>query len=497
MKATIIGSDLLIKDGEVSILEINTNTTIYNEGADLLDYDGLFNMLVTNNINEFHFIFTETDSHLPLYQPYKFKRKLIDKCNENSITFNEYTVPKGSVTVPYIEDAANKFILRQSYDTTALVDETYCADKFGFFSLMSGSSYIPKTSFNGVDLQLNELDSVDFSDLSHPNVVIKARNPEYNSEEYPQLYSLEDSTQLSELVAGLDGGYLIQEFVYDLENIVDGKYNVIRSIDIIYGSELDVINLGSYRQSTILPLSFSADEYVDGSRKLNKKSRFKYITKQLGAPNLEYHTDEDSVILDYTGSLKDVSTIQLGDYIRSIDFTDYNDNSAGNFDQTKLETFGWSGSLQQSNNTLTQLSSSLQTITSGSVDTLYVKITTIDGKSWIDAPGCTYYIEESGSLSTRFEKVNKLYIGDKLIVTDSNTQELTTLEITNLEMEHAQMTIYNLDFEPSDLFLVDLGEGALFSVMHNSCYCPWQYCGYYCRSNWCPGCGNFQPPSKL
>lgn len=496
MKATIIGSDLLVKNGEVSILEINTNTTIYNEGAELLDYDGLFSMLIDNNIDEFHFIFTETDSHLPLYEPYRFKQKLIDKCNQNNITFNEYTVPKGSVTVPYIEDASNKFILRQSYDTTALVDETYCADKFGFFSLMSGSSYIPKTSFNGVDLQLNELDSVDFSDLSHPNVVIKARNPEYNSEEYPQLYSLEDSTQLSELISSLEGGYLIQEFVYDSENIVDGKYNVIRGIDIIYGSNLDVISLGAYKQSTVLPLSFSADEYVDASRKLNQKSRFKYITKQLGAPNLQYHTDEDSVILDYTGSLKDVDTIQLGDYIRSIDFTDYNDNPAGNLDQTKLETFGWSGSLEQSNDTLTQLSSSLQNITSASIDTLYVRITTADGKSWVDAPGCTYYIEESGSLATRFEKVNKLYVGDKLVVTDSNTQTLTTIEITNLEMEHAQMTIYNLDFEPSDLFLVDLGEGSLFSVMHNSCWCPWQYCGYYCRSSYCSGCG-FQPPTKL
>lgn len=496
MKATIIGSDLLVKNGEVSILEINTNTTIYNEGAELLDYDGLFGMLIDNNIDEFHFIFTETDSHLPLYEPYRFKQKLIDKCNQNNITFNEYTVPKGSVTVPYIEDASNKFILRQSYDTTALVDETYCADKFGFFSLMSGSSYIPKTSFNGVDLQLNELDSVDFSDLSHPNVVIKARNPEYNSEEYPQLYSLEDSTQLSELISSLEGGYLIQEFVYDSENIVDGKYNVIRGIDIIYGSNLDVISLGAYKQSTVLPLSFSADEYVDASRKLNKKSRFKYITKQLGAPNLQYHTDEDSVILDYTGSLKDVDTIQLGDYIRSIDFTDYNDNPAGNLDQTKLETFGWSGSLEHSNDTLTQLSSSLQNITSASIDTIYVRITTADGKSWVDAPGCTYYIEESGSLSTRFEKVNKLYIGDKLVVTDSNTQSLTTIEITNLEMEHAQMTIYNLDFEPSDLFLVDLGEGSLFSVMHNSCWCPWSYCGNYCYSSYCPGCG-FQPPTKL
>lgn len=495
MKATIIGSDLLLSGDDIKILEINTNTTIYNEGADLLDYDALFAMLVANSISEFHFIWTETDSHHPLYESYRFKDILEQKCGENSITFSEYTVPKGSVTVPYIEDASNKFILRQSYDTTALVDESYCADKFGFFDLMSGSSYIPKTSFTGNDLQMSEFDSLNLANPNHPNVVIKARGPEYNSEEYPMLYTLTDDTDLQNLISTTESSFLVQDFIYDSQNILDGKYSIIRGIDIIYGSNLDVISLGAYRQSTILPLEFSVNEFVDGTNKLNKKSRFKYITKNLGAPKMEYHTDENSVILDYTGSLRDVNTLEIGSYIRSIDFTDYNDNPAGNLEQTKLETFGWSGSLQHSNDTLTQLSSSLQNVYSSSVDTVYVRITTADGKSWVDAPGCTYYIEESGSLATRFEKVNKLYVGDKIVTTDSATQQLTTIEITNLEMEYAQMTIYSLDFEPSDLFLVDLGDGD-FSVMHNSCYCPWSYCGNYCYSSYCSGC-SFMPPTKL
>ena len=496
MKGTILGSDLLVKNGEVSILEVNTNTTIYNEGAELLDYDALFSMLLSNGITEFHYIFTETDSHLPLNEPYKFKQKLQQKCIENDIQFNEYTVPKGSVTVPYIEDASNKFILRQSYDTTALVDETYCSDKFGFFTLMSGSGYTPNTTINVTDFQLHDLVDVDYSDLTHPNVVVKARGPEYNSDEYPQLHSIENGEQLTELISTIEGGYLVQEFIWDENNIVDGRYSIIRSIDIIYGPSLDVMNLGSYRQSTILPTNFSADEYIPTTKKLNKKSRYKYITKQLGSPVMDYHIDDTSNILDYNGELKDVDTIQLGDYIRSINFTDYNGNEAANFEQQTFETYGWSGSLAQSNASLTPMSSSLVGMASASVDTIYVRVTTTDGKNWLDAPGCTYYIEESGSLSTRFEKVNKLVVGDKLVVTDSTTNQLTTVEIANLEMEHTTMTIYGLDFEPSDLFLVDVGDG-LFSVMHNSCWCPWNYCGHWCHSQWCPnGCG-FQPAPKI
>jgi hypothetical protein len=127
-------------------------------------------------------------------------------------------------------------------------------------------------------------------------------------------------------------------------------------------------------------------------------------------------------------------------------------------------------------------------MTSAEVDTIYIRITLSNGLTWTDAPSCTYYIEEKDSLATRFEKVNKLFVGDKLIIIDKDTNQLSTVEITGLEMEYAKKTIYALDFEPSDLFLVDVGDG-LFGIMHNSCWCPWNYCGYYCNSWYCPSCG--------
>ena len=136
MKATIIGSDFLQKNNSVKFLEINTNTTIYNQGADLLDYTALFDMLNSNSITEFHYIWTEGDAFKPLVEPHKFKHILQTKCEENNISYTDYIVPAGSVTVPFIVDSENKFILRQAFDTTALVDETYCADKFEFFDLM-------------------------------------------------------------------------------------------------------------------------------------------------------------------------------------------------------------------------------------------------------------------------------------------------------------------------------------------------------------------------
>jgi hypothetical protein len=487
MKGVIIGSDLLEHNGDVKFIETNTNTTIYNQGAEMLDYGGLFNMLNSNGISEFHFIWTETDAYIPLYESFKFKQILEEKCSENDISFNEYVVPMGSITIPYIEDSSSKFILRQSYDTTALIDETYCADKFGFFDLMSGSGYIPNTYQSNSELGMDTLTNVDTSDLSNPNVLVKARYPQYDIALYPEIHMISNLEQLNDIKESLPENYLVQEFIYSSDNLVEDRYSIIRSIDIVYGPNLDVVNMGGYKQSSILPISTFENEFKSGSTKLDQKSRYKYITKRIDDVKQEYHTDADSLIVDYTGSLQRADVMELGSYIRSIDFVDFNGNYAANFEQGKLDVLGWESDLQQSRDTLTQTTSSLNYIASASVDTMFIRVTLTDGRSWIDSPACTYYIEESGSLSTRFEVLNKMYVGDKIVITNAETSELTTLEIAGLEMEHTKMNVYALDFEPSDLFLVDLGVGN-FGVMHNPCWCPWSFCGDWCFSFYCFQC---------
>jgi hypothetical protein len=487
MKGTIIGTDLLEQTDSVKILEINTNTTIYNEGADMLDYDVLFNILEDNNITELHFIYTEADTHIPVVEKYRFEQIIKERCESLGMEYFPYAVPNNSITVPYIEDKPNRFILRQSYDTTALVDETYCADKFEFFSLMHTSAYIPKTRFETAEINFDTLDFVDYT-TSHPNLLVKHRYPVYEQGELPALYSVTNEEELNQLKADIleTNNNLVQEFVYDESNILNGRWNVIRSIDIIYGPELDTIHMGGYKTSAIIPLDFCGNEFVSGSNKLNQKTRFKYINKALGKEGTpDYHTDDDSMILDYTGSLKDVDTIKLGDYIKSIDFTDLNGTSPSG--DTNITLLGWDGTLQQTSASLTDVSSSLNAITSASVETIYIRITLENGTTWTDAPSCTYYFEESGSISTRWDKVNKMMVGDKLVLIDPTTNELSTELVTGLEMEYTHKTIYALDFEPSDLFLVDIGDG-LFGIMHNSCWCPWAYCGYYCNSRYCPGC---------
>ncbi len=380
--------------------------------------------------------------------------------------------------------------MRQAFDTTALVDETYCADKFEFVNLMSGSTYIPNSFFNHNSLGVNNISTINTSNPNHPNYVIKSKSPSYDTTQYPQLYELDSQVELDDLKQNLLSNHLIQEFIYDEQNIVDGRWSVIRSIDIIYGSGLDVINMGGYRQSTIIPMNFSSNEFVSDTKKYNQKTRYKYINKQLfNTSKIDYHVDDETMILSYDGTLVDVDTIQLGSFIKSINFTDLLGKSPN--DAEDMTAFGWDGTLAKTIETLTDVQSTLSGITSASVDTIFIRITLSNGLMWDDAPSATYYFEEVNSLSTRWDRVNNMVIGDKLIVKNNTTNQLQTVEITNLEMVYGQKTIYDLDFEPSDLFLVDIGDG-LFGIMHNSCWCCYNPCGHWCCDSGCPACD--QPP---
>lgn len=492
MKGVLIGTDYLEQGDDVKILEINTNISIFNDGVDMLDFQALFSTLVLNNITELHYIFTEEVSAVPMGFGNKFIDKLYELSSENNITFYEYQVQKNSVTVPYIEDEPHKFILRQAYDTYAILDSTYTSDKFEFFSLMSGSSYIPKTYYSSSadELFLDNMDSLDYSQTSNPNLVEKDRYPSYDITEYPKLSIIPDSNELSSRKENISNypNHLLQEFIYDDKNIVDGYYSVIRSLDIVYGGDLDIINMGGYRHSALVPLSFCETEFNSGSYDLDSKTRTKYINKNLDKEPPIYHTDLESVILMSDDSLKRVDTIAEGETIKTITFTSMEELNADS--SSSILPWDDTSTLEMTSQSLEYVTSSLISSYFQNIDTLMIETTFTNGEKSIDSRTTAYYIEESGSLVSRFLPVNRMIVGDKVVILNKDTNELSTKEVSNIEVVHkTDMRIYGLDFEPNDYFLVDKGDNN-YSIMHNRCNgCgTWATCGTFWCDSFCSFC---------
>jgi hypothetical protein len=492
MKAAIIGTDFLEYSGSVKVLEINTNTTFFNQASDELDYDSLFSILIENNINEFHFIYNEDDAYIryDVYE-FKFEERIKEKCIENNIEYFSYKVQKNSITVPYIEDANNKFILRQAFDTTALIDETYCADKFEFFALMSGSSYIPNTFFSSSTLISNEFNDIINYPNGEPNVILKSRYPLYDIDAYPAIYKLDSQSELEQLKSSLSEDILIQEFIFDNTNIIDNRWNIIRGIDIIYGPNLDIINMGGYSTSTLVDMDFCDDEYNVNTKKLSNKSRYKWVNKVNNFEKIPYHVDSDSLILDASGSLQTLDNIHVNDLIRTLDFTNIDGYSASD---DLPESYGkrWQSTIEQTRTTLSELNTNVDSIQSQSVSDLYIKITLEDGTNWTDLQDTKFYIQLSGSNVTQFDKLNNIIVGDKLLIYDKDTSEISTKGITNLEIVYDSKITYALNVEPSDLFLVDINS-TQFAIQHNpDCYyCGWFSCGDYSCDYTCFGCPGY------
>lgn len=504
MKGTLIGSDYLKHGDSVKFLEINTNIAVHQSAVNWLDTGSLMALLTGSNISEFHFIHNGNDSNAVhnIDPDYQFALSLSSSCAQHNITYHDYEVAQGAITVPYIEDADNKFILRQSYDNTAIIDSSYAADNFEFFDLMSGSEYTPKLyqSSSIDELHLDTLDTV-ITDTSHPNLVIKSRYPSYDVSKYPQIIKLTNTSSLSQdiedLKTTLPEDYLIQEFISDTSNEKDGRWSVIRGMDILYGSNLDIIHLGGYKSTSYLDLDFAPISYSGSTSTLDQKSKIKYNSKPMNTTQAVFHTDEETRILKTDNTVVSAESLSVGDTVKTSAFElEVGTHLSGstpvfNDDDLFLEHYGYindiSGSIQY-------VSSSLISIEKAINDIPLINITFSDGGSMIDSPRSTHLIEESGSNLTYFEHVNLYKTGDKMCFVDINTNIITTKEISNMSIEwgNGNENVYNLDFEPADHFLVKYS-GSNYTITHNACnYCgsPWAPCGsYWCDSN-CSPCGS-------
>ena len=186
MKAVLIATDLIKNEsGDIKVLETNTNAwTTHN--FSLFDFSGLTNFIENNNFSEVHFIVQNFNRTLTPY--------IQQIAESKNATFTEYIVENTAITVPYVEDSESKLIIRLSYDTTAVIDDDYCRDKYKLQKLIHEQSYaidtyVP-TEFDDFEKNCNVIDSVlqqkSVINISEEAIVIST---------YPVLSSIIETTK--------------------------------------------------------------------------------------------------------------------------------------------------------------------------------------------------------------------------------------------------------------------------------------------------------------
>ena len=272
MRTVIIGTDFL-KDIDGSFKAIETNTNIQTEvPTDLYFHtSSLDNLISGSSINEIVYITKQnlngisitnldlTENPEGLRKNENLKNTLQKYCVDKNYTFTPLDVDDNAITVPYVEDTENKLIIRISYDTTAVIDDLYSKDNWEFLKLMydTDANLIPKCYINDTELGIDNIGTTLRDNGNHPNYLIKKRFTPADNRVFPNILKINTIEELETIKQSLEVDEYIQEYIYNPNDLLDNRIKHYRSVDLLYGSSLEVLNLWCVEFSN----SFEIDDW--------------------------------------------------------------------------------------------------------------------------------------------------------------------------------------------------------------------------------------------
>ena len=459
MRAVVIGTDF-IKDIDGSFKAIETNTNI---GMDVsinqhIDATSFTDFVLDNAFTEIHLICNSTN--LQIFEDVEIRKDAMSFsgflsqsiCVPNNIEYNLHKIEDNSITIPYIEDADNKLIIRISYDTTALIDDVYTRDNWEFLKIMydNDSNSIPKCYINDTELGINNI-SEDLRDNgNHPNYCIKKRITPSDNKVYPKLYKVDTIEQLENLKSNLEVDEYIQEYIYNTEELIENKVFHYRSVDLVYGG-LDTLNLYVYNKTNMAPVVDSCD--FDDSNMVQLWDRPRYVSKVLngtGEISVKLDADETTKIVMADNSIITADNLNVSNEIKSIHFSDI----------TSFTTdINWTGSYNSFSQNYNITSS---TVIEKDTFNYYGPIVNIEldnGSIFSDVPHGRVFnvvlVPTADTIETVVKLVSyeNLSIGDTILILDNQTNTIETKNIVNVEYSFEVLKAYRINVEESDLFL--------------------------------------------
>jgi hypothetical protein len=487
MRAVLTGTDLLKDiDGSFKTIETNTNiqtavdATIYLNENDFNTFisESTINEIVLISKTELNTILSDIElnenDEIITNIGQDFSSFLKNYCQSNQMTFTPIIVDKNAVTVPFVEDDNNKLIIRIAYDTTALIDDLYAKDNWEFLKLMhdADENSIPKTYINDEELGFDSIGTTIRDNGNHPNFLVKKRFTPADNRTFPKVLKVNTIEELEVIKQSLDTEEYLQEYIYNPNDLIDNRAKFYRSVDLIYGSNLDVLNLWCVEHGN----SFELDEVCDydDNNMVQYWERPKYIYKFINVGDKDPHLsgDENTKVLMQDNSIMNLSTLQPGAVIKTISIPSLPIN------ELDYPTLQWSSSYDDFiNNYQTDVatlqSKNLQENWIG----FFYEVETTDGIIFSDVSQAAVLCKvlESGSIDNYIVKF-KTYAGlkttDILLLVDTETSTIVDKNINSINISYGMVDVYTTDFEQIDVFLtMEESENSKWGIMtHNYTY---------------------------
>tara|TARA_A100001201_G_scaffold86135_2_gene75956 strand:- start:1944 stop:4235 length:2292 start_codon:yes stop_codon:yes gene_type:complete len=466
MKGTFFSADFVKhSDDSLRLLELNTDTTIVESQIDDIDWSPLFNIIDTNNITELAVI----------HKPY-LHQDVVDHLSASVIASASYITTMSmyeeniySLYALSPDDSDSKFILRLAYDEGAVFDSSYCKDNIQALNLFtdynSGSLVTPyyHSSSTAGDIR-NTLDNL-INPANVPDAVVKLNEGNYRNPLKFYKIGQEDqnnSDRWSNFVSEIkDEDTIIQQFNYNSSAVSSSKMSSIRSFNIVYGSNLDIINLLDYKvySSFELPTDLSSEYNASSaSNLLDDKHYFEFSTNfiKFGLNGLyESHSiykADDSVIT--------LGQAAVGDSLKS-----YFISGSPQVEQDYIIK-GWSvsGSTLPSGSYVTASSVVFKDSTPIKHGSLVELL--IDDDPIYCGTGKQFLIYDSGSDQIRYELAGYLNQDTHYLVDVSGS--IKDITEANFYLTPDTLNIVELDLEDTDTYIISGSTDINGAVSHNA-----------------------------
>lgn len=452
MKGTLFSTDFVKDfDGNLRILEANTDTSFTSAALSQVDFADLKTLLTDSQITELHLVYKSIQED--------FVSAVTDYFVDSGITVSKTLVSLTDIYPPTVEDSPSKFILRCAYDESAIFDSTYCKSANELLKLYSDNESEEKAAqfyIKTPDGTLDKLVRVANGE-NIPDVAVKDLENIHLPIKFYKLSGV---------------GSIEEQFTSFLENIGENKvvlnyYNndsepvhkSLRSFNILYGDNLEVLNLINLEVEALLEKPTLLDvKAEDGS--VDEKHYYELTSNHPKASLFGEKGGifEDEEITDVSGSGVKVSEAVIGESYKAfnIDGSPDSDNS-----EVYNQWFSEGSDLASTGTTSVLINKIERDLVKKSI--CHVKV---DGQSAFRSnllQSILIYDKVRGGYT--YEYVYNIDPNKhQLVKLDSTLVDISSNEVEILEGEHKT---YTLDLEQADTFLLHNSELNLKVVAHN------------------------------
>jgi hypothetical protein len=475
MKGILFSSDFVVdNNGNERLLEINTDTAFLNNALPLIDFTSFFGILSSNNITEVSVVYKD-ELHS------NFVNHLSQSLSESApfiTTFTKNIVELNSIFPTIPEDGDNKFILRLAYDETAVVDSEYAKGKLELLKLFVDNEETGSVCnfyhSSTVDGTYNTLDGTINDNNSIPDFVVKKKLEQKQQGAFYKVGKSELSSEarINEFIASQAAeGDMIQQYHFNSSSVSsNNKITSIRSFNIIYGANLDIIPLLDYKIESIFDLPTNLSTEIDNgviNNLLSPKHYYEFATNFTKQPQrtkgglLGTH----EVIME-DDSLTQMQNLIVGDRVKS-----YFINGSPMRDNVE-EVFNWEngGSTLPTGSYTT--SSFVENIFSSDVENNIINELKIGGDTIYASVSNTFLVYQTDTDSIVFKKSLKIDPSVDLLVDNSGNN--VTIDENNLYILNEDThKIVEIDVEDVDTYLIAGTDNIIntsFIITHNWCF---------------------------